>query len=125
MPAVTVEDLTVHADARGSVYEPLGPDALPAQRNVHVVLTEPGAVRGNHVHPRGTEILTVQGPALVRVREGEETRDVEVPPARVYRFTIPPDTPHAVQNTGSAPMLLVSFVDVPHDPANTVRVELI
>jgi len=125
MPHVTVERLTVHADTRGSVFEPVGPDALPAQRNVHVVVSEPGAIRGNHLHPRGTEVIAIQGPALFRCREGEEVRDTEIPAGEVFRFTIPPGVAHALQNTGETTTIAVSFVDVAHDPANTVRAGLL
>lgn len=117
MSRVTVEPLTVHSDARGSVFEPLGPDALPEQRNVHVVVTEPGAVRGNHLHRRGTETLVIQGPALFRCREEGEVADTEVPAGAVYRFTIPPGVAHALKNTGTAPNVAVSFVTEPHDAA--------
>jgi dTDP-4-dehydrorhamnose 3,5-epimerase-like enzyme len=117
---VTVEYLTVHADPRGSVFEPLGASALPDQRNVHVVVTEPGAVRGNHLHPRGTETLVIQGPALFRCREDGELVDTEIPAGAVCRFTIPPGVAHALKNTGDAPSVAVSFVTVPQDPANVV-----
>ncbi|HEX9938485.1 MAG TPA: cupin domain-containing protein [Longimicrobium sp.] len=114
---MTVEPLTVHGDARGSVFEPLGADALRGQRNVHVVVTEPGAVRGNHLHRCGTETLVIQGPALFRCREEGEVVDTEVPAGAVFRFTIPPGVAHALKNTGTAPTVAVSFVTEPHDPA--------
>lgn len=113
---VRVERLAAHRDARGAVFEPLGPVELPDQRNVHVVVTAPGAVRGNHFHPRGTEVLTVLGPALVRTRAAGELTDSHVPPDAVWRFTIPPGVPHAIRNTGDQPLLLVSFNTVAHDP---------
>jgi len=117
MNRVTVERLTVHSDARGSVFEPLGPDGLPDQRNVHVVVTEPGAVRGNHLHPHGTERLVIQGPALFRCRQDGKVVDTEIAGGEVVRFTIPAGVAHALKNTGTAPILAVSFVTVPHDPA--------
>ena len=117
MSRVTVEHLTVHSDPRGSVFEPLGPDNLPDQRNVHVVVTEPGAVRGNHLHRQGTETLVIQGPALFRCREEDEVVDVEIPVGAVYRFTIPPGVAHALKNTGTAATIAVSFVTEPHDPS--------
>ncbi|HEX6937888.1 MAG TPA: cupin domain-containing protein [Longimicrobiales bacterium] len=115
--SVTIERLTASRDARGSVVEPLASDALRRQRNVHVVLTEPGCVRGNHYHERGTEVLTVWGPALVRLREARGIRDVAVEAGVVLRFVIPPGVAHAVKNTGDGPNLLVAFNDVAHDPA--------
>jgi len=66
---VVRKSFTVHHDARGAVFEPLTAIALAAQRNVHVVLTEPGQVRGNHYHTRSTEVATLYGPALVRLKE--------------------------------------------------------
>lgn len=76
---VSIERLGPARDARGSVVELLAPDEIVAQRNVHVVWTEPGRVRGNHYHARGTEVMIVWGPALVRLREAGAVRDVEVP----------------------------------------------
>lgn len=116
--AAEAEPVAVHADARGIVLEPATPGMLPAQRNVHLVTTAPGAVRGNHYHARGTEVAVVVGPALVRLRENDVVHDVEVPAGAAWRFTIPPRVSHAFQNTGDRPMVLVAFNTVEHDPAN-------
>jgi dTDP-4-dehydrorhamnose 3,5-epimerase-like enzyme len=32
------------------VFEPLDPERIPDQRNIQVVVTEPGCVRGHHYH---------------------------------------------------------------------------
>ncbi|MCP5525300.1 MAG: cupin domain-containing protein [Verrucomicrobiales bacterium] len=114
---VRAEKLNLHRDPRGWVFEPVGPDDLPRQRNVHAVLTLPGAVRGNHYHERGTEFLIVVGPALVRLREGEQTRDQTIPDGEAWRFVIPPGVPHAIRNTGEAPIFMFGFNSVAHDPA--------
>ena len=55
--SVKIEPVVCYQDHRGNVFEPLDPDHLPRQRHVHVVVTEPGCVRGNHVHTRATEVL--------------------------------------------------------------------
>jgi UDP-2-acetamido-2,6-beta-L-arabino-hexul-4-ose reductase len=124
---VTIEALEFLTDARGLVLEPIGPGALAPQRNVHLTLTEPGCIRGNHYHERGTEVTVVLGPALARYRDGDATRDVLVPEGLAYRFTIPPGIPHAFQNTGTGPMVLIGFNTVAHDPArpDVVRAVLI
>ena len=124
---VVVTKLKVHTDARGAVFEPLEPQLLGGWRNVHAVITVPGAVRGNHRHPRGTEVSAVVGAALVRYRERGETRDVLVPAGEVWRFEFPPGIAHAFKNTGERPFLLVSFNTELHDPAapDVERVELI
>jgi len=115
MPRFTIERLEPREDLRGTVLEPLGPSELATQRNVHVVISSPGAVRGNHYHERGTEIMTVYGPAHVRLRDDDETTDVRAASGEVLRITIPPGVGHAVRNVGDRPMLIVSFNTEPHD----------
>lgn len=114
---VEIRRIEQHRDGRGAVFEPMGADNLGRQRNVHLVWTEPGCVRGNHVHRLGTEVLAVRGPARVRYREGSALRDVDVPSGEVVAFTIPPGVPHAILNTGAEPNLLVAFRDREHDPS--------
>jgi UDP-2-acetamido-2,6-beta-L-arabino-hexul-4-ose reductase len=111
------ERLALRADERGYVFEPARIAELAAQQNVHVVVSEPGAVRGNHFHKRGSEILTVIGPALVRVREDGVVRDVIVAEGEVMRCDFPPLVAHAIQNTGTRSSVQVAFNTVPHDPA--------
>ena len=120
---VVVEKLNVHRDSRGMVVEPLDGERLGTQRNVHVVFSQPGEIRGNHYHPRGTEVLVVQGPALVRLREDGRVCDYPVPDGEVHRFMIPPGVPHAVRHEGERQGFLVGFNSCPHDPRNpdTVR----
>jgi dTDP-4-dehydrorhamnose 3,5-epimerase-like enzyme len=105
-------------DARGMVFEPLNAAELAAQRNVHVVITEAGHVRGNHYHRVTTEILAVLGPALVRVRAEDGLRDFMVAVGEIRRFVIPPGMPHAIRHDGSQAGVLVSFTTQPHDPSN-------
>lgn len=111
-----VEELSPFVDPRGTVYEPIQGPELALQGGVHVVVTEPGHIRGNHLHPRGREICVVTGPALVRVREVGGVRDTLVSDGTIVRFTFPPGMPHAIQNTGNKPHVLVSFNTVAYDP---------
>jgi dTDP-4-dehydrorhamnose 3,5-epimerase-like enzyme len=115
---VRVEPVGVQQDSRGLVFEPLDPEDLPRQRHVHVVVTEPGRVRGNHSHVHGTEVVTVQGPALVRIRDEQGVRDHEVPEGAASRFSIPPGIAHAIQNLGTRATLLVVFRDRADDPTD-------
>ena len=127
MKQVRITKLKAHADARGVVFEPLEPELLGGWRNVHAVITEPGAVRGNHQHLRGTEVSAVYGEALVRYRQDDQTRDALVPAGEAWRFEFPPGVAHAFKNTGERPFVLVSFNTEQHDPAapDVERVELI
>lgn len=116
--SVVIEPVTFFTDARGQVIEPIGEPELHAQRNCHVALTAPGAIRGNHFHRQHTEIFVLLGPALVRLREAGIIRDVTVADGQAMRFTVPPLVAHAMKNIGSGPMLLMAFSTVPHDPGN-------
>ena len=113
-----IDNLTVHSDNRGVVFEPIVEDSLVHQQNAHVVISQPGAVRGNHYHKNGIETMAVKGPALVRIREDNDTRDIEIPPENIYRFIIPPKISHAIKNTGDQPNILVAFNTLAHDPHN-------
>ena len=75
-------------------------------------------VRGNHYHLRGTETIAVLGPALVRFREVDATKNVEIPPGLAYRFVFPPGIPHAIKNLGAQPNILMATNTVEHDPKN-------
>jgi hypothetical protein len=48
-----------------------------------MVITAPGCVRGNHSHTCGTEVVTVQGPALVRIRDEQGIQDTLIPEGEV------------------------------------------
>ena len=102
-------------DPRGVLFEPVDADLLIRQRNCHIVLTEPGAVRGNHWHRHATEVSVVLGPARVCIRRESGIEEVHVPEGQALRFVFPPGLAHAMQNTGTRPMVVVAFSDQIHD----------
>ena len=124
---VAVQSVKTHRDARGSLFEPLTDAELAAQKNVHVVLTEPNEVRGNHVHRTAVETTSVVGPCLIRLKESGIVRDLEVPAGETWRLTIPPGVVHAFRNTGNSMMVLVSFSTNLHDPggSDTLREQIL
>jgi dTDP-4-dehydrorhamnose 3,5-epimerase-like enzyme len=125
--AVVIQSIKTHRDARGSVFEPLTDDELNSQKNVHVVLTQPNEVRGNHCHHKAVETTTLVGPCLVRLKEAGTIRDLNIPEGETWRLTIPPGVVHAFRNTGSGVMVLVSFSTALHDPAgsDTIREQIL
>lgn len=127
MSGVEVTEVEVHADERGFVFEAVAGKEVPEYRNVHAAVTEPGEVRGNHVHRGKTEVINVEGPALVRWREADEIRDHRVPGDAIHRFRFPPGVAHTVRFEGDRRRLLVALATEPHDPddPDTERVELI
>jgi len=116
---VLIEKLRRAADHRGYVFEPLDANGLAGQQNVHVVLTKPGEIRGNHFHETGSEVTAVSGPARVRIKDANAMETHDIPEGETWRFTFPPRVTHAFQNTGSATLVIVSFNTLPHDPANS------
>jgi dTDP-4-dehydrorhamnose 3,5-epimerase-like enzyme len=125
MEKVKTEIVRRFSDNRGFVFEPLEENSIAQQKNVHVVVSRPGAVRGNHYHRIGTETLVVCGPALVRIRQGSEQQDFSIPADQTLRMVIPPGIAHAIQNTGDADNLLVAFNTNFHDPTNPDTVQAI
>lgn len=115
---VTIERLRRAEDHRGYVFEPLDVAALGEQRNVHVVLTKPGEIRGNHFHDIGAEVTALSGPARVRFRQDAELVTHDIPAGETWRMRFPPRVTHAFQNTGNAELVIVSFNTLPHDSAN-------
>ena len=124
---VQVVSIKTHRDVRGILFEPLNDAELKFQKNVHVVLTQPNEVRGNHVHKTAVEITSVVGPCLVRLKEAGVLRDIDVPAGEICRLQIPPGVVHAFRNTGDAAMVLVSFSSNLHDPtgADTLREQIL
>jgi UDP-2-acetamido-2,6-beta-L-arabino-hexul-4-ose reductase len=107
---VTIEKIDIKKDKRGVVFEPLTREEISNKRNVHVVITEPGFVRGNHFHKKGIEVLAVSGPALIRIRNQKGIKDIDVSDGEVIKSTIPPGISHAIENKGDQPNLLVAFI---------------
>jgi dTDP-4-dehydrorhamnose 3,5-epimerase-like enzyme len=114
---VRIESIRVHQDARGLIFEPLAASEITAFRNVHVVITEPGAVRGNHRHIKGTEVATVLGPMTVCYRQAGQLQTVQLQAGEIKRFWFPPGVAHAFRNHGSVSSVLTAFNTEEHDPA--------
>src|SRR5260221_3984227 len=110
-----VQSVKTHRDARGSLFEPLSDAELAGQKNVHVVLTQPNEVRGNHVHRTAVETTSVVGPCLIRLKEDGSIRDLEVPAVEILRLTIPARVVHAFRYTRESLMVLVSVSTQLHE----------
>ena len=130
--------LKAHTDHRGIVCEPMDPDMIPRWKNIQFAVTEPGVIRGNHRHVRGTESMVVTGPGLVCYRElkarhpdegiagdsregdggdGSGIAEFQLRAGEVMRFTFPPGVSHAFRNTGNTPTTLICFNTERHNPS--------
>jgi dTDP-4-dehydrorhamnose 3,5-epimerase-like enzyme len=115
---VIKEKIDIIRDKRGIVFNPIHQEELAAQKNVHIVITSPGFIRGNHFHKKGTETLTVYGPALIRLKEQGKIKDIILSEDSALRITIPPGISHAIKNNGNKSNLLVAFNTLAHNPRN-------
>jgi UDP-2-acetamido-2,6-beta-L-arabino-hexul-4-ose reductase len=106
---VSIEKIDLSADPRGFVFMALPSDRLTEQRSIHIAVTQPGCVRGNHYHRMGTEVLIVFGPGLVRLRDQSKMEDIRVGNGEVVRFILPAGVSHALKNIGVQPTTLIAF----------------
>ncbi len=114
--SVKIRHISVCCDKRGWVFEPLSLSQIEHQKNAHLVITLPGQIRGNHFHRLATETVTVFGPALVRFRKANTTRDISVGKEEAIQLVFPPGVAHAIKNTGTRPGILIAFSNRPYDP---------
>jgi UDP-2-acetamido-2,6-beta-L-arabino-hexul-4-ose reductase len=112
------EPVKTIADARGLLFEPVSMEEMHAHKNAHIVVTEPGHIRGNHFHKHSGEITVVTGATLVRVKIGDEIQEFSIPEGQAWKFHIPPQIPHAFKNVGNRPTVLIGFNTALHDPNN-------
>lgn len=92
------------------------PDGMDGLAELHVVSLRPGAVRGNHRHPDGTEwLLVLGGRATVAWRHQEDGREEQDRLAggrpALYRFA--PGVDHALRCEGDREIYAVAGSDVP------------
>lgn len=114
MQGLTIERIAMHRDARGAVFEPLGPDLLGGGtlRNTHVATMAPGAIRGCHRHLSATEIIVFSGEIKLVVRDREGNREEFLfNGGECVRITVSPGIAHAFVNVGKTDTFIVCFSD--------------
>jgi oxalate decarboxylase/phosphoglucose isomerase-like protein (cupin superfamily) len=104
--------LDARRDQRGWVINPIVPSP-PGMvlGHVHVASLEPGAVRGNHVHPDSSEYVAVWGGRADVLHEHEDGGPVreQVSEDELVVFEIPAGVAHAVTNTGDTTIYLIAY----------------
>jgi mannose-6-phosphate isomerase-like protein (cupin superfamily) len=77
-------------------------------KSLHIVVTEPGQIRGNHVHPTRVEYLFFfGGRGVFAWEEKGNIREVDVGESG-HLIKIAAGTKHAFQNTGEAPAYILA-----------------
>ena len=99
-----------HCDERGWVLFPWEKREFPIDpKTVHIVRSMPGAVRGNHAHPRVAEWLCpLEGEGLLTWRSPSgEVQELHLE-AQTRCIRIRAGVPHAVTNIGAGELLLLA-----------------
>lgn len=118
--AYVIEDLKVHRDARGALYEALrfSSQAIPEGGQIYVYTVAPGARRGDHFHERKCEWFTCvagQVRLLMKTKDGnrvDETLDADQP-RLVFAGQ---GTSHAVLNETAKEAVIVAYASKEFDP---------
>ena len=105
---VEIDPINSSTNIRGIIFEPIEKDSIYAQKNSHVVVSEPDVIRGNHYHLYGTETVAVLAPALWRFEEGDDIYDFEIQPKQVYKYIITPKVSHAIKK----PILILVLLQI-------------
>lgn len=103
-----------HESVRGWAFFPFQAEAVPYSKidgtSYHVVMTNPGEVRGNHLHPEVVEWLHVfGGPAIFHWRDEDGTKHRREINNDHTIIRIEAGIAHAVSNPSPHPVFLVAF----------------
>ena len=117
MTLITITKLS-EEDERGFAARPFKGIPQSSVFNFHVVSLNPGAVRGNHFHPRQKEFIIFLGPRgkLVTVDSVTKDRSETIIEGKgCPLITVPPKVIHAVKNISSEVAYLLCYNDKPLD----------
>lgn len=124
---VHVHQLTVHADARGSLTEVLRRDwvGFGGFGQAIVTVNRPGVIRGWHWHHRQVDsIVVIKGRVVLPLydgREGSKTfgavEEHIADGVHLFALFVPPGVYHGYKTLGSEPAIILNFPSEPYDPA--------
>ena len=119
----TIIERALEEDDRGFVVKLFEGHHLNDIYNIHLVSLNPGAIRGNHFHPRQTEYIYVLGNQgkLVTVDIVTDKRSEKIVDGRNCSFVIVPQkVAHAIKNISTEKMYLLCYTDKPIIPQRDV-----
>ena len=107
----------VWGDQRGWGMDPYRTSGIVPGADVscHVVSMNPGAVRGNHLHPSAEEWMILFGApcSVAGARPGEDPEILRLEGDQPVMVHFAPGEIHAVRGEGPGVTFLVAFNDVP------------
>ncbi len=118
-----IEDLKVHCDMRGTLYEMLrfSSQAIPEGGQIYVYTVAPGARRGDHFHEHKCEWFTcVAGRVRLLMKAINGERVDEILDANLPRLVFAgPGTTHAVLNETENEAVIIAYASKEFDPADS------
>lgn len=127
MPAkVRIEELRDYGDGRGPSYSVPAPalEYLGRVADVHLGMSKPGAVRGNHYHLRRREAIVVLPGAQWSLHwdngEGSPPSERSFDGSQAVLVLVETGVSHALRNNGERPLWFIACSSEPYDPAETV-----
>lgn len=118
-----IEELKVHRDARGVLYEVLRftSQDIPKGGQIYVYTVSPGTRRGDHFHAHKSEwFVCVAGRVrvLMKTKDGHRINEVldACAPKMVYAG---PETSHAVVNEMQESAVIIAYASKEFDPLDS------
>jgi len=124
-------DAFVFQDQRGKVFAPFDQIRLDLLNpgSIHMVITRPGAVRGNHFHPRSREWIFFMSGQATLYWKGDKEKEVrkKVIMDGQTLAAISHGVPHTVVNTGEQDQIMLCLREesLPLDGPVTVKSDII
>jgi dTDP-4-dehydrorhamnose 3,5-epimerase len=118
----SIEALTVHRDARGTLYEALRftSQDIPQGGQIYVYTVAPGERRGDHFHSHKSEwFACVAGRVrlMMKTEQGEQVDQILDADAPKMVFA-GPGTSHAVLNDTAEVAVIMAYASKEFDPAD-------
>lgn len=117
-----IEDLEVHCDERGVLYEALrfSSQAIPQGGQIYIYTVAPGARRGDHFHQQKSEWFTcVSGQLrLLMKTKGGDRFDEQLDSGAPRMVFAGPGTSHAVVNETEKEAVIVAYASKEFDSAD-------
>ncbi len=122
MSLVRLEKIETFEDERGGLRK-LFPFSVLGE--VYLVVTKPGATRGDHFHKTmGEWFTTISGSGLLSVQlsTGGAVEHIEMLPG--VRYLVPKGVAHKLTNTGLQDWTVLAGAEKGYDPKDTIEHKL-
>jgi dTDP-4-dehydrorhamnose 3,5-epimerase-like enzyme len=120
MASSLIKKLKTHSDQRGWLAEILRQDQIKRPiKQIYVASIEPGHIRGNHYHQKRTEwffIVKGEGKLCLKDLKTKRKKVLKLSEKLKRVIEVPPNTIHAIKNTGKETLFLVSAQDDLYNP---------